>query len=252
LDLLNRRKVYDNVIIRIVFPNKMTIQMMDCKPNDTVRSIYKKLDFLINKENIGEGCTRMYYLYDTPPIRRFDSNSTKTLAAEGLAPGAVLHFGLKKIDANDEKSNSKGGSSQQVYPEIARLQYQKELEEKAKLDGKPVSKFVQPGPPLSPEFYLGSEGMKQLPVKPVEKAAISSNGNGYNGSSFAGVKTGNSANSKLLGNNSNGNSNSIGNGNREKSRSPPGKKEKKETLLKDDENNSNSKRDIDGDVKMQM
>ena len=42
LSELERRKVYQLVVVRIVFPNKAVVELK-CKPNETVRQLYLKV-----------------------------------------------------------------------------------------------------------------------------------------------------------------------------------------------------------------
>ncbi len=178
-DILSRKKVYEMVVIRVVFPNKMCLDCK-CKPNETIKTLYRKVETVVRKELQGGG----FYLYDTPPIRKFDPTSRKTLYAEGLAPGALVHFGLTpgsqvlgEWNAQQAASAANGSAFAQQRLTAQGGQQQ----------------------PQEANFYLEAAGewLRNLPAKP--NAGEEGVRGGFAAGFGPGVQMGNSSGSRLVG-----------------------------------------------------
>eukprot|EP00392_Amoebophrya_sp_AT5.2_P002015 g2020.t1 len=159
LQEFQRRKVYQLVLVRVLFPNKMIFEVK-CLPNETVKALYKKVAHVLRLDPDSD-----FYLYDTPPIRKLLSSSRKTLTQEGLAPGSNLHIGL--------------------HPESKKLQdYQREFLKKRDLPS--VKKATPPqsshqtvsqGPlPLDATFYLNDAWVTKLPPEPLDTNLLGMSG----------------------------------------------------------------------------
>lgn len=88
---VRQKQVHKICVIRIQFPNKMILELT-CKPNETVKALYMKVEFIV-KQNSDE-----FYLYQTPPVVKFDATSKKSLGQEQLVPGANLFYGLVNVN----------------------------------------------------------------------------------------------------------------------------------------------------------
>ncbi|CAD7948173.1 unnamed protein product [Amoebophrya sp. A120] len=150
-----RKKVYQVVLIRVLFPNKMILEIK-CKPNETVRALYAKVGSVLQLQPDTD-----FYLYDTPPIRKLTVQSRKTLAAEGLAPGSNLHLGL--------------------HPTSQRLQdYQRDFLKKRELPTVGAKRPMQASHqtvaqaplPMDAKFYLKGEWFSKLPPEPLLDASL--------------------------------------------------------------------------------
>ncbi len=207
MDQLKRRQVYESVLIRLVFPNKMTLEFR-CKPQETIRTLYRKVDMVVRDElfrlNYAENSTKnakgevvksnsvsaggsSLYLYDTPPIRKFDCTSRKTLVTEGLAPAAALYVGLnpdasKGVIQAFAASQAASASSGSTSPGKKVPSY----------GGQTISSSNLP---QEPAFYLKAEYLSQLPPKPKEVAPVATS----HASRGIGGQAGNSGKSRLVG-----------------------------------------------------
>ncbi|CAD7930961.1 unnamed protein product [Amoebophrya sp. A25] len=177
-----RRKVYQVVLIRILFPNKMIFEVK-CRPNETVKALYRKVETILRLKADTD-----FYLYDTPPIRKFSPSSRKTLTQEGLAPGSNLHLGLVTESAllqqyAQTKLASNGASSS--YSNNTRT----------------VSTVALP---MQPEYYLTAEALALLPPEPkpmdITPAASSSHASGNSQQSRLLGEAASASNGRALGN----------------------------------------------------
>ncbi|CEL99305.1 unnamed protein product [Vitrella brassicaformis CCMP3155] len=82
---LSKQKVHRQCILRVLFPDKLVLQL-HFRPVDTIAHVQQQIKQLLREE-----CRDLpWYIYETPPMRKFTAR--RTLHDEGLVPGAMVHF----------------------------------------------------------------------------------------------------------------------------------------------------------------
>ncbi|KAF8820603.1 PUB domain-containing protein [Cardiosporidium cionae] len=88
LETLNKKKIYSQAAVRILFPDKNILQL-HFKPTATIQTVYDNLLPFLSTEIQSS----QWHIYETPPLRRLNKEST--LYEENLVPGGLLHFKLE-------------------------------------------------------------------------------------------------------------------------------------------------------------
>lgn len=95
---LKKKKIYNATILRVNFPNKVVLEL-SFRPKTHWLEVYETVQSCLAEE----AKFVQWYLYDTPPIRKFERIQKETLLSSQLVPGAVVHFGVDSRDKDLSK-----------------------------------------------------------------------------------------------------------------------------------------------------
>eukprot|EP00397_Hematodinium_sp_SG-2012_P029160 GEMP01030781.1.p1 GENE.GEMP01030781.1~~GEMP01030781.1.p1 ORF type:complete len:494 (+),score=125.83 GEMP01030781.1:74-1555(+) len=95
---LKKKKVYNVTVLRVNLPNKIVLEL-NLFPRTPWSVVYEAVEACLAEEVKSVG----WYLYDTPPIRKFERLPKETLLSSGLVPGAMVQFGLDNREQDYHK-----------------------------------------------------------------------------------------------------------------------------------------------------
>jgi len=90
LEQLKKKRIYNAMILRVYFPNKIVLEL-NFRPKTPWIDVYDVVKSCLSEE----AKSVSWYLFDTPPIRKFSPVRKETLFSSQLIPGGVVHFGLE-------------------------------------------------------------------------------------------------------------------------------------------------------------